>query len=69
MNHKRNIIIIFVLGILITAFGFIVDSDPAYANVWHSVFEFIILSSIVSSLLAVPYVIFWGIKSLLSRKA
>ncbi len=69
MNHKTNVIIIIVLGILITSFGYVIDTDPVYPNIWHSIIEFVILSMFISGVLATPYVIFWMIRSKLAKKS
>lgn len=69
MKHKVNVIIILVIGVLITSFGYLVDSDPAYANIWHTVTEFVMMSTVISGLLAIPYVIFWGIRTQFAKKS
>ena len=69
MNHKVNVFVILIIGVLVTSFGYLVDSDPAYANIWHTVAEFVMMSIFISGLLAIPYVIFWGIRTQFAKKS
>ena len=57
MNHKRNLLIIIVFAAVITFFGFLIDTDPAYPNFWHTVIEFSFLTFLCSAILGIFYTV------------
>ncbi len=57
MKPKLPLLIILGFAILLTTFGYIIDTDPPYANVWHTVFEFIMMTGFIFTLIAGPYMI------------
>ncbi|MEZ5015805.1 MAG: hypothetical protein R2800_02030 [Flavipsychrobacter sp.] len=47
----KGIVLLYLLSVAITGALYIIDSDPPYANHWHTYGEFILLSFLVMAML------------------
>lgn len=52
---KKDITSIFIISLLLTTFGFLIDSDPINANLWVSVFEYFALTTLIFIVITIFY--------------
>ncbi len=64
MKFTKLLPYIFGLALLLTGFGYLIDSDEAYANFWHTVVEFSVITLIVFSVLSLTVLLFMGLRIL-----
>ena len=50
INYKK-ITIILLTSVILVSLGYLIDSDPPYENIWDTIFEFGILTSIIFTLI------------------
>ena len=45
----------FIISIIITTFGFLIDSDPINANLWVTVFEYFAMTTLIFIVITILY--------------
>lgn len=63
-SFKRNITAALIVSVLTNAFLYWTDNDPAYENVWHTVYEALFLNTILFSFF---FIIFISVSALKAR--
>lgn len=57
MKSPRPLIPIFIVSIILTSIGYLIDSDPPYPNFLHTILEFVMLTLIIAGLLSAIYIL------------
>ena len=68
MRHLSNLIIIFIISILLSFFGWFVDSDPKGNDVLFNIFEICMMSLVLFLLISPFYFIIKFIKNKFNRR-
>ena len=61
---KKQILAAGLVAVSITVLGYWLDDDPAYANIWDTVYEVVCM---ITFLFALFFILFWGLGSFSSR--
>ncbi len=68
MRHLSNLIIILIISILLSFFGWFVDSDPKGNDVLFNIFEICMMSLVLFLLISPFYFIIKFIKNKFNRR-
>ena len=63
----KELAYVLILAVIIVCFGYWWDEDPPYSDKLKTVLEFISLTTIVFSVLCVPYALFIGCRYLYKK--